>query len=346
MAVPEKTITIGLPLPNMLEYITDVSWNCRDCIDAMVSYMDDQGYEIIESKHRGVNVADNHNRAVLSMRGDWLLIIGSDHAFMPDYLEKLMKAANSPPYPRIIGGLMPHRVPPYAWVATKFSERRDRPFPIVPYLDFHPGAALSDGIMEVDTIGSGFTLYHRSVFDKVPYPYFCYGPYPEHTKDIEDLNAGNETDHRLADFLDRIANGGEKLPGDKEYLQLKAKQLRKMLAKNRSPVPWGPDYYMNIKAKGYGFKTYLHFGVRVTHYDFLPIDYVPYIQNTTSSMHEWWKVAMKSHSPTRESVQKIRKKTEKLKFLWGKQPEELIEDYEKSLEDKDASVEIDVPSVA
>lgn len=332
------TVTLGLPLPNLLEYITDVSLNTRQAISDMATYSQKHGIQIFEKIVRGINVADNHNKIANDMRGEWLLICGSDHTFAPDALVKLLAVANEPPYPKIIGGTMPHRNKPYAYVACNYSEDRDRPFPLVPYIDFHPGETFSESIRKVDVIGSGFTLYHRSVFDTIPFPWFCYAPpgpfVPEMEETLRDFD-GKET---LSDLLERVSHGETFLNDEqKELLRKKAGQLRKTLAKSRRPVPFGPDYYFCAKAAAYGIDSYIHFGVTVMHFDFIAITPWDFITQINHDDKLWWQQVMKAYSPTVQNVQKIRELVKGADRLRKMGTDELMKEWDENKKKAEAN---------
>ena len=183
-----KTVTIGLPLPQLSEYATDVSWECRKSLDEMKKFSATQGITTWEKSERSVNVAMNHVACANNMKGEWLLIVGSDHTFAPQALLLLLEAAYGlegsegykeedipeEPVRKIIGAITPFRSHPYRWVAVKFDKYKNRLFPIVPYVDFHPGEAMGGSVIEVDAVGSGVCLYHRSVFETVPFPWFYF----------------------------------------------------------------------------------------------------------------------------------------------------------------------------
>ena len=62
--VCREIVTIGLPLPNMLEYTPDVSNETRGCLNSLERYSRTQGIETHEIKARSINVASNHSNIV------------------------------------------------------------------------------------------------------------------------------------------------------------------------------------------------------------------------------------------------------------------------------------------
>lgn len=282
MADNNRTITVGLPLPNRSDYEFDVSFVTRQNLDAMYALMRSDGWDVHESIVRGVNVADHHNQLAKNMKGDWLLICGSDHGFQPNAALQLVEAAESELKPKIVGSLISYRNPPNQYVACLFARDNKHPRPIVPWRDFHPMMAVSGGLMRVDTVGSGFCLYHRSVFDAVPFPWFAYAPYLSQVK--------------LESLLKRVGRGknGKKTQEDARWL----------LAQSRTASPYGPDYYFCVKAKDYGIDTYLHFGCRVSHYDYIPVMHHNYIQHMEDPV-VWWSEVMRAAAPTEDGIQEL-----------------------------------------
>jgi hypothetical protein len=259
-----------------------VSFVTRKSLDEMYGFMRARGWDVHEKVIRGVNVADHHNQLAKDIKGDWFITCGSDHGFMPDAALKLIEAAEAPPYPKIVGSLISYRNPPNQFVACLFARDGKHPRPIVPGRDFHPMMAMSGGLMKVDTVGSGFCLFHHSVFDIVPFPWFAYAPYLSQVK--------------LESLLKRVGRGsnGTKTQEDARWL----------LAQSRTASPYGPDYYFCVKAKDYGIDTYLHFGCRVSHYDYIPVMHHNYIQHMQDPV-VWWSEIMRAAAPTEQDIQKL-----------------------------------------
>lgn len=314
--MPEKKkkvrdiVTIGLPLPNLLEYTADVSPETRDCLLAMKKYNDSVGIATHEVKARSINVASNHSNIVSQMIGDWVFIVGSDHTFSPKTLEMLLKATEEPPYPKIIGAVCNYRGAPYRWTLAEADSSGERFFPLVPFYNVDPGVMASAGVQEVDVIGSGITLYHRSVFDKVPPPWFTYEARRPGMPEIEEVLRDWDGDLRFDEWLDNLSKGPEFFQmsqADGVRLREKSKGLRRLLAKFRRPNAMGMDYGICLKAKDYGIKTYVHWGV-VTHHLTLehshPQRYVHWLE---SDRNNWTAEVMAREDLTFESIGKIRK---------------------------------------
>jgi hypothetical protein len=326
-----KVITIGLPLPEVLEYNADVSFATRQHLEAMGQYMIGKGFDLHEMTEKGINVADNHNRIAQRMIGDWLLVCGSDHTFAADALEILWQAANEPPYPRIVGACIPFRNEPYNYVATIRDKYNERPSNVVPFLDFHPAHCLKavGGLIEVATIGSGFCLYHRSVFDTIPYPWFQFGtrgiPRPEGKAALKDFSEERD----FPKFLEDLASGDRFIKQHEvELLREKARQLRVAWAKVRSPLAYGPDYFINMGAYDYGIKSYMHLGVTVFHLAFVSIHNGYYIDHLRRNAGSFWSASMRGDSPTVQNIQAARKRVEELSPMRFMDPDQLVKDLE------------------
>jgi hypothetical protein len=276
--------------------------------------------------------------------GDWLLVCGSDHTFAPNALELLWDAAQKEPFPKIIGAVIPHRHAPYAYVATNLDKNGERPSGIVPFLDFHPAQTMENvgHTIEVGTIGSGFCLYHRSVFDALPYPWFLFAkrglPLTEAEKVLRDFS---ET-RSFPKLLEDIAAGNTFLSEkERELLKAKPAALRRALAKVRSPFAFGPDYHINVVAKEYGFKTYAHLGCTVFHIAFVPIHLGYYIEHLRERDGNYWSAAMRGLPPTIENIQLTKElvgKTLKLRHL---DVDALVTNYNTKVEEADNPNPID-----
>lgn len=307
--VCREIVTIGLPLPNLLEYTADVSPETRDCLLALKKFSEKVGIQTHEIKARSINVASNHSNLVSKMVGDWILICGSDHTFDPNLLDELLKATAQPPYPKIIGAVCNYRGAPYRWTLAKSDSSGERFYPLVPFYNCDPAVMSSGEIQEVDVIGSGVTLYHRSVFDAVPPPWFTYESRRPSMKELEDVLRDWDGDIRLDEWFEKLARLDDNISlseGDAIRLKEKAKKFRGLLAKFRRPNAMGMDYGICLKAKDYGIKTYVHWGC-VTHHLTLehshPQRYVHWLE---SDRNNWTAEVMAREDLTFESIAKIR----------------------------------------
>lgn len=291
-------VTVGLPLPPNKEFIKDVSMATRVCLKQMYEFCRSLGMVIFELPVHGLNVAENHNKLANQMRGEWLLIVGSDHDFGHNALALLLDAAMThKDRPKIICGTMPRRMPPYNYVIMTIGEHRQLPAPIVPMLDYHPGMQMAGQIIDAGqdghplVVGSGFTLYHRSVFDTCKYPWFMYetrlAPEPMAESTLYDWDGKIS----FSTYLERLADGKATL--DSEGLRDKAVALRRLLGMTRSCVGWGPDYSLCMKALDYGIRSYAHFGVPVRHYDMFAIHPGMFLRHIRESIGNWWTEALR-----------------------------------------------------
>lgn len=326
-------VTIGLPLPNLLEYTPDVSNDTRVCLNAMKRYSKERGTETHEIKARGINVAANHANLVHDMIGDWILVVGSDHVFAPNALEELLAAAKEPPYPRIIGAICPFRGEPYRYTFAMLAENGEQLFPVIPYKDMDMGQVLSGEVQEVDVIGSGFTLYHRSVFDTVPPPWFTYETRRPGMPELEQVLKEWEGETTFSDWLEAVPQNITS--SDSIRLREKAKGLRRLLAKFRRPQAIGFDFNICLKAKEYGIKTYVHWGVQSHHLTLervTPYRYLHWMENDDN----WMRDMLASGPLTTERLQWIQEKFNKRKESRQKSTEQLVAERKGDGDDREA----------
>jgi len=108
----------------------------------------------IEGSHPGWQ----RNEVVRAMQGSWLCFIDTDQTFQPDALIRLL-AWRRP----IVMALIAHRHSPFPICA--FNGMRSLPYETLP----------DDGLVEVDAVGTGFTVIDRAVFNRMPNPWFEVG---------------------------------------------------------------------------------------------------------------------------------------------------------------------------
>lgn len=310
--VCREIVTVGLPLPNLLEYTADVSNETRQCLNAMKHFSKKHGIETHEIKARSLNVAANHATLVEKMIGDWILIVGSDHSFAPESLVNLLDATTAPPYPKILGTICNYRAAPYRWTNGVFDDSKERLFPLVPYYNVDPAVMSSGEVQQVDVVGSGVTLYHRSVFDTVPHPHFTYEPRRPSMMEIEEVLRDWDETFRFDEWLEELSKDGGLYmnhlePGDCVRLSEKAKGLRRLLAKFRRPASIGMDFQICLKAADYGIKSYIHWGVQTHHLTLehtTPLRYVHWVE---SDRKNWKSEVMAGLDVTAESIAEIRR---------------------------------------
>lgn len=115
----------------------------------------------------GHDIADNTNQLVEEMRkreAEWLWILGDDHAFSPDALERLLAHLDRVD---IVVPLCLQRNPPYRPVVyTGFMD--GGPMREIINLEDHPAG----GLVPIHSAGNAGMLITRRVFDGVAEPWF------------------------------------------------------------------------------------------------------------------------------------------------------------------------------
>ena len=170
-------------MPRFSGYNVDASEECLNSLIQMKDYSEARGtkIEIIpRSVGRGLHIARNHQALANAMRGDWLLTIGSDHSFNPDALELLLAAATDEEgnvRRPIISGVTAARIAPHRMIAYRRDDSGKNFVHVRPGIDFTETDCVLGTVKDVPrgACGSGFCLYHRSVFDTVPFPWFDAG---------------------------------------------------------------------------------------------------------------------------------------------------------------------------
>lgn len=135
-------------------------------------------------RREGSHVDDQRNFLVENFKGDWLLQIDNDQAFMPQALNRLLESGKD-----IIGACYYRRGKKFDPLVLRYNGKYNdahqyKPMSqeIIDYLKAHraelngePTVLLKEPhLVECDAIGTGFLLVHRRVFEKLTQPYFSY----------------------------------------------------------------------------------------------------------------------------------------------------------------------------
>lgn len=136
-----------------------------------------QGYPFIPMPYTRNDIARNRfAEALLASEHTHLLMLDSDHVH-PEHvvfsLGRWVEAKTSPEI-RVIGGLNFRRGKPFDPCAYMIAEDGT----VSTMFDWHPG------LVEVDAIGAGSLLVHRSVFEELPQPWFWY-EYRDHESSVQ-----------------------------------------------------------------------------------------------------------------------------------------------------------------
>lgn len=106
----------------------------------------------------GANIADNCNRLVRELHGDWLWVMGDDHVFAPDILMRLLQHNVD-----VVVPLCLQKSPPFLPVVFSEEDEDGR----------HRYADLPEhGLAEIHAAGSAGILIRKHVLDVLPRPVF------------------------------------------------------------------------------------------------------------------------------------------------------------------------------
>lgn len=134
-------------------------WNDLSDTDVTMLAQDPRHHRIIRM---GVDICGALNTAVRNLRGDWLWIMGDDHAFRPDLLPRLIAHDVPVVVPNVL-----RRNPPWAPVVN--SHQNDDGWHVMAVLP-------EDDLVEVWSAGDAGMLIRREVFDAIEDPWFTPTP--------------------------------------------------------------------------------------------------------------------------------------------------------------------------
>lgn len=106
----------------------------------------------------GSHVAEQRNKVCREMVGDWVFFLDSDQICAPDTLKRLLSKHQA-----VVSGLIAARHSPFSPIA--FIKNRQLRWGEIP----------TEGLLEVDVVGTGCLLIHRAVLVRVPDPWFEVG---------------------------------------------------------------------------------------------------------------------------------------------------------------------------
>jgi glycosyltransferase involved in cell wall biosynthesis len=104
------------------------------------------------------------NDLVKEMRGDWILMLDTDHQFEPDILARLLNRMNQLQVD-VITGMYLHRAPPFGPTLWMYSDGVGTPKQLASW----PQVGGADGTeaIQVDVAGAGCLLVKKQVFMRI-----------------------------------------------------------------------------------------------------------------------------------------------------------------------------------
>ena len=103
-------------------------------------------------------------RLLLASPYSHILMLDADHKHPPDIVERLVQRVIDDPTRLVVSGLSFRRGPPYdptAWVVGENGQVKHMIQNKIPH-----------GLVEVDIVGGSALLIHRSVFERIEWPWF------------------------------------------------------------------------------------------------------------------------------------------------------------------------------
>ena len=97
------------------------------------------------------------NNLVDTMKGEWLLMLDTDHQFEPDLAARMLFCMNQYDID-VLTGIYTHKTPPHVPVIYKYEKNGFAPLVIL---------EKNVRILEIDSAGAGCLMVRKSVFDRI-----------------------------------------------------------------------------------------------------------------------------------------------------------------------------------
>jgi hypothetical protein len=173
---PERRITMAIPFKEEL-YIPNIPRPVFTQFHNMCELTAKTGYEVFTNTDTTTsNTPVTRTLIVNKMKGDWILMMDSD-AFpaSPDAANRLLAAAKDNDL-KIVAAPAVRANYPHMSAFGKFNEDgMAYPFRYGYEFDDEKVNATETSLMEVDWTGFHFVLIHRTVFEKIAFPWFQIG---------------------------------------------------------------------------------------------------------------------------------------------------------------------------
>lgn len=140
-------------------YLGEFVDSFADLIQFNASYLCGPGEYVFYPRFPRVSIHDlARNHIAETMRGDWVLMLDTDHAFDPDICARLLNASDRTGAD-VVTGMYQYRQPPHSPVLFRFREGKG----MLPIGDWDRSVEA----LEVDSAGAGCLFVRRRVFDRI-----------------------------------------------------------------------------------------------------------------------------------------------------------------------------------
>jgi hypothetical protein len=109
---------------------------------------------------KSIDIVGSANKIIQGMKGDWLWLMGDDHVFDPDILQRLLAHDVD-----VVVPLCLQRYPPFAPVVYSGQDPKSGSFYVHDHLPEH-------GLVEVHASGDAGMLIKKHVLDAIPPPHY------------------------------------------------------------------------------------------------------------------------------------------------------------------------------
>jgi hypothetical protein len=156
---------------------------------------------------QNISIDDSRIEIAKETKGDFVLMSDPDMTFTPEDIKKLMKHDKD-----IIAGLFFQRSKPHKPLMFQKIEKAKRYVNILKY---------PKGLIEVDAVGTGFILIKRTVFEKLPMPWFLHtSPEKGLSEDLYFCSKAKENGFKIyVDTTVKIGHIGEHEATEEDFIK-------------------------------------------------------------------------------------------------------------------------------
>ena len=143
-------------------------WSMVQMVQYNHDYVCDPGERIYYIRATNSFHSFARNTMVKQFKGDWLLMMDTDHSFQPDILSRMLRVLTLKPEVQVLSALYQYKGPPHAPKLYRFGKTY-KDFNVLGKWDIPKNTNKTGGkfLVPIDMAGAGCLLIKREVFEKM-----------------------------------------------------------------------------------------------------------------------------------------------------------------------------------